>query len=522
MRTRVLVGSVALVTACSTGKGGDSSWNPTHAIPMASPIATRAAPCGPTGGGPYWILEGETVTFDAACATGTAGSFRIDPLPAGATFDGTHFQWTPGLDQAAVYHLHLADSLSGDVAEVKVGVADDFTNPHNVLVKDPTQYEEEYGVPVIFVSPGPNSFTTEIPVTLVYGGHTYAATGKKRGVTSTAYPKNSYVFTFPKDDKFSDPAHFDHKKRRIAVTNTFDDNSLLRNRMAYAMWAQMDPGHIRLQAYDAVVYLNGKFWGVYTVSDRIDHNLLKNEGVAETGNLFEAREHQADWRLVEGTSGAAKVVVHEGFEKKDGTPKDGQPGAWTDLDDDITWVATATNADFNANAGTRFDLRDYEDWWIFVTFMLAEDNAAKNSFHYHDVAAGGPFRYIPWDFNATFGQDWQTRRRDATAYNDFSYANHLFERMLGSGTIRSAMRARYRATLDGPWKKTDLDALFDGYAAEIAPVAHRDEAKWGATYRSYPAWADRTDFNSWDDEVRYLRNWIDRRWDYASKNYAAH
>ena len=63
--------------------------------------ATEPEPeCLPGGGGPYWIEEGETVTFTVTCATGApvdGANLMVAPLPAGATWDAAagRFTWTP-------------------------------------------------------------------------------------------------------------------------------------------------------------------------------------------------------------------------------------------------------------------------------------------------------------------------------------------------------------------------------------------------------------------------------------------
>jgi hypothetical protein len=66
--------------------------------------------CEPSGGGPHWLLEGETVTFPVTCATGLAlpdGAIEVGPLPDGATYDpvAREVTFSPGLDQAAVYEI---------------------------------------------------------------------------------------------------------------------------------------------------------------------------------------------------------------------------------------------------------------------------------------------------------------------------------------------------------------------------------------------------------------------------------
>jgi hypothetical protein len=146
-----------------------------------------------------------------------------------------------------------------------------------------------------------------------------------------------------------------------------------------------------------------------------------------------------------------------------------------------------------------------------VTFLRAEDSGAKNSFHYHHH---GLWRYVPWDFNASFGQGYTTTRRPPQDPVDFFHRNHLFERLHADSSSRTRIRERYRSALSAPWKKETLLALVDAYAAEIRESALRDEKKWAPSYRAYPSWSSRTDFTSHEDEVLYLRDWIDERWDF--------
>ena len=498
---------------------------PARAGGVAGPVGFHEPACAPTGGGPYWLLEGETVEFRPSCTSGIAlapSDFTVSPIPSGAHWDAKQglFSWTPALDQAAVYHLTLSVPASGEAVDVKIGVADDFQDPSNVPPHDPTTYTEEYGLPVVWLSSLPSS-ATYADVSLTYAGHVYHAQAKIRGVTSSAYPKQSYSVKFDKSDEFEDPSRDFIGKKGIALRAAFDDNSYLRDRLAFDLWNRMDPAHVQIGAYNVAVYGPKGFAGIYTLTDKIDDHLMKANGLDGAGNLYSAKTHDCNFRLVvDGTSGTLKATPHQGYLKTDGLPADGQPGAYDDLDSLVTFVATAGASTFHDQIATRIDVSEYEDWWVFVTFMVAADNAGKNSFHFHSpYSSGGVFRYVPWDFNATFGQDWQTIRTSAQDGDTFTTQNNLFARLLADATFHSDIKKRYAAILRGPWNEDDLLALVDARVAEIEPVARRDEAIWGATYRAYPGFAPRTDFNSHDQEVAYLRAWIQQRWKWQAARF---
>jgi hypothetical protein len=90
--------------------------------------------------------------------------------------------------------------------------------------------------------------------------------------------------------------------------------------------------------------------------------------------------------------------------------------------------------------------------------------------------------------------------------------NTLFARMLADPAIAGPLRERYHALLQGPLHVERVLALVDQYAAEVAAAARRDEARWGEAYRTFPRWAERTDFTSHEEEVQYLRHWVRAHW----------
>lgn len=235
----------------SSGDASASSSDATSSIADTSgTVSSEAVPdiptpaCGPSGGGPHWLLEGESIEVNVVCTSGTmlpGDAFVIDPLPDGATYDPVTatMAWTPALDQAAVYELTVSTPQTGESAIVKIGIADRWDAPDNVPVVDPLIYTEEYGLPVLHLQVSPEiNDGAYTPATTIYRGHTYTMEAKYRGAASLGYPKKSFTLEFSKDDKFNEPqlAGGFEDKRKIVLISTFDDNAYVRQRLAYELW----------------------------------------------------------------------------------------------------------------------------------------------------------------------------------------------------------------------------------------------------------------------------------------------
>ncbi|HYH97715.1 CotH kinase family protein [Hyalangium sp.] len=485
-----------------------------------TPEPPRATRCQPEGGGKHWLLEGETLTVTLRCAKGLTGPelrFTVSPLPAGASVDeeaGT-LRWTPAHDQAAVWTLALTERTTGETGTLEVGVVDNWQARGNVPIADPAVYTEEYGLPVFHLFfPGELTAGAYRPVELVYRGHRYSMEAQYRGATSSVLPNRGLTFKFPENDLFSEPLRaggFTGRRRLVLITH-FNENSYLRPRLAFDLWNRMSPDHIQIKTYSAVLYLNGRYRGVFTVADHVDDELMVRHGLSKKGDLFKAVDADANFSRLDA-EGEPKTVLHQGYEKKEGKPEEGWPTAFDGMNAVTAFVADTAGDAFREGRGELLNPQDYEDWWIFNTLILGTDSSAKNAYHYQAREPRTPTRFIPWDMDATFGQGWDTRRHSATELRDFASNNLLFARMLQDPAIAEPMRERYRQLLQGPLSKEEVLRLIDGYARELDAAARRDEARWGEQYRTYERWADRTDFTTWSEEVDYLRQWVDQRWD---------
>lgn len=459
-------------------------------------------------GSPYGT-EGGSLSIVYACEEQPDAVLTLDSPPAGATFVSNRLAWTPDLSQAGRYDLALRAERDGVGIPVQatVWVADAWADPDNVEV-DPLAYAEEFGVPVLNVElpPGTN-YSTDTAASLYWQGHQYTVGVQYRGASSASYPKHSFSIAFSADDEFDAPGW--HHRRNINITSTFDDNAYLRQKTCYDLWSALSDTHPVFQTKMVVLYLNNRYEGLQLITDHIDGEWQQDNGGNEDGNLYKAIDHSAN--LDVRYSGARKGSLHQGYEKKAGDPDD-----WTDLDQLVTFVATSDDATFSAEMDATLSRDDFMYWWVFVRFVDGGDSAGKNSYLYHDPSdAASTWRYTPWDFNHSMGQDWQTIRVSAENPYDYTGNNKFFERVFADPTLAAEMTARMRAALDGPFAKDAILARIDDDYAEIDAAARRDWQKWQPQYDDYWGW--RGDLQDYDGEAAYLRAWVSDRWDYLDQ-----
>jgi hypothetical protein len=226
----------------------------------------------------------------------------------------------------------------------------------------------------------------------------------------------------------------------------------------------------------------------------------------------------------------------EGFVKKDGIPDDCgadektfTPSAFDDLVQFYDFVSKSDTPTFEANVAKTLQLSDYIGWYIHGTTIMSSDSYAKNGLHYHDPM-GGPWRAIVWDYNASFGQDWATRRATPNM-NPASFAtvaagtpatNNLWKRLLNSPTYGPMIKARYAAVLKNELKIDTVLAQWDAMVKEVDAGAKRDERKWGTAYKNYygPTTSyKRSDFLTYTQEIAYTRQWLQDRWKFLQTLY---
>ena len=529
--SRHLLAALSLLAACAEPTPSTSAREPARPAPAPlaelpgatpSPDAPRlgpiAVPTGPVCAPELrleraYVTEGEQARVTARCSS----SARLDGLvttlgPAGwrwapASGVGT---WQTGLADGGVHVVTLEVRAGPDApverASAQLSIADAFEAPANMPV-DPARYEAEWGLPVLHLFPSAPLGESYVPTRAFYEGVAYEGAAKIRGATSSGYPKPPLLVKF-------DPVPLRlagrPDKHHLVLISDFDDNSYARQRQVFGTWAAMAAwsGEARLvpQPFPLVVFLDGRYQGLYTAVDHVDDEFVAEHGLSRDGNLYKSVNHDANFRMTDAW-GDPKGALEAGWEKKEGLPADD----FSDLNALTTWASTVDDARFAAELDDWLPRTEWMDWLLLVHFHAADDSGGKNAYVYDDPRQPRRFRYAPWDFNHSLGQDWTTARVGSDAFNDFSWSNELFARFQRDPALAAELWARFAAMRapGGPLSREAQLALLDGtYAGTEAPV-RRDWARWGPTYLQYWSW--RSDLTTPAEERAWVRRWLVER-----------
>ena len=344
-----------------------TSTDTTAPVPTCDPIIAMTTD--------MW-LEGEM--FQAQITCSGEGDLNLSEITvsgvAGLQVEHTGaLSWQTNLDSSGRYDLALSVSTPGQPDQISVWpfwVAES-TDADNILA-NPVDYTEEWGIPVVHVTVDSNisqSYTTA--EVWFYGDH-YDAQIKVRGAASSGYPKNSYTIRFPNTDLNANPVGMGNKDHLVLITS-FDDNSYIRQKLVYDTWADMathaNEDRLTPRTFFAVVYINNAYHGLYTACDRIDNHFVEEMGLSNGGNLYKAVSHDANFYL--------KSNLHAGYEKTEGSPPQGWPHAFDDLDSLVYYAGSSSAETFMDDASEWISVEEFMDWFLLVHYASAGDSAGR-------------------------------------------------------------------------------------------------------------------------------------------------
>jgi spore coat protein H len=377
----------------------------------------------------------------------------------------------------------------------------------------PTTYPAyEDGLPTIHLWTATEINADDYTPAVVHAdGHLYRADAKYRGASSLDFPKKSYTIKFDRDELFNDRrvAGGFLRKRKAVLYSSFDDNSYLRTVLAFSLWNRLQGGKLAVQAYHAVLYLDGQYHGLYTVLDFIDEDFFDSHGLGDEGQLFKAVGHATfyptapAWTLYEKKAGLPEV----------GADTEGD-SAFAPIDALRGFVRDADAATFTTDVPNVIDLQSYISWFILVSALEADDSFGKNTYSYQPQE-NDRWYLVPWDFNGSFGQDYMTGRQTVThtVFGQAGY-NLLIKRLYADPVFGPMLRERYATALHTDIEVSGLVEEMQSLAQKIAAAAVRDEGRWGDAYRHFSRWATRPDLTTHRQEVTYLLTWVVERWAY--------
>jgi len=277
------------------------------------------------------------------------------------------------------------------------------------------------------------------------------------GKVGVRFKGTSSFYGYPGDKKalrvkFSAFADYNfYGLKKINLNNCWSDPSFLREKLYLDFLREQ--GIAAPRANFARVYLNGVYWGLYTLVEHVDKTFLKSRFGNNDGNLFKA-EKQADlsWQGNDQQSYYDNYALQTNEKEND----------WSDLLALIDTINHSTDAQLENALASILNTQGFLRVWAANNVFMNLDSylgSANNFYMYHNESKG-VFDWIIWDVNLAFGA------RTSRDTLDLFYKEEerpLLRRLLKNETYRRAYLQeveRLAAGLDEALLFPKIDALF--------------------------------------------------------------
>ena len=316
------------------------------------------------------------------------------------------------------------------------------------------------------------------------------------GASSQAYEKKSLALSLETPTRWLGM----NPGRNWVLNAAAVDCSLMRHKLSYDLFQSLSSDGSKRHAASSrfvELRLNGQYHGTYLLMERVESSLLgftpKGHNSRGPAVIYKAIDHDANF----------SNPGHAGYEQREPDPETQE--FWSPLDDLNQFVATATDSDFtNDRSGitSRLDIDNAIDFHLLVLLTSNMDGIDKNFILARDVPTESHpvprFFFVPWDYDATFGRNWEGSPVEPT----FWLSNHLFDRLLSHAAFRQKYSDRWRALRRCQFSVETVHRMIDENARALATSAQRNESRWT------PIRGVESGALAFTDDVAQMKEWI--------------
>ncbi len=324
------------------------------------------------------------------------------------------------------------------------------------------------------------------------------------GNWTTAFPQKSMTFYARRDygankmqhDFFEGGARDvddakikEYKKVTIRNGGNGYDNCRFRDDLNQSLAEGLNLGRQAKQDY--IVFLDGEFWGCYSMQEKLDENYIESHYHVDAGNV---------------------TTVKNGYEY------DGQQSTYQDFQQFWNWAMSAdmANASNYQKVCETVDIQGLMDFVAFESYIVNWDCMLNNNnwmiWRADETDASNPYadgkwRFLLFDTEYSSGYDGQCSvRRNYFQDMDRSGKNtslgSLFFKLMQNSEFKQQFQKRYQTIV-----KENFDA--NKVSEKIDTFASLTKAATNDTFRRFSIGA------SFDSNVKIIRNFYNKRSEYA-------
>lgn len=245
-----------------------------------------------------------------------------------------------------------------------------------------------------------NDSSSYIPAQVIINGNVIDSAGIQFKGNSSYYnyPGNKKPFTIS-FDQYDSLQRFDGLKS-VNLNNLYQDPSFMREKLFLDFLNQK--GLYAPRANYAKLFLNGSYWGLYYISERVNKTFCKDRFGNNDGNLFKGDGNNAACANLE-YHGVMSPYYNCYTLKTNATAND-----WNDLINLTYQVNTTTGSGFKDSVEKVLNTNSFIGAWaacnIFVDFDSYAFRFVHNYYLYHNTSSD-KFEWISWDVSTSFGLD---------------------------------------------------------------------------------------------------------------------
>jgi hypothetical protein len=378
-----------------------------------------------------------------------------------------------------------------------------FTGPP---VGDNTGHGWTRPVSLELISSAEEGFSTTCGLRL-HGGH---------GRLAEKNPKHSFRFVFKekygaKSLKYplfgeGEPQKFDQLVLRCHFGNSWQhwaEGNRQKAQYTRDVWArrmQRKLGHTSVNARYVHLFLNGLYWGLYNLAERVDDQFGKDHLGGQKsdidvvkieedgGNHIEAAEGDLDaWNLL------VKTVADIGASS------------------DNTTLYNALQG-LNADGEPDENLEPLLDIDHFIDYMLINQYGGNTDWDHHNWyairrrgAGSQGFRFLCWDTEMIFENE---RENTLMVNNGRSFPSGMFHNLLNNSDFSRRYLRRAKALLadDGLLGQQSVVELWDSLYNTISYALYDEAARWGDYRRDVHPWQSMGSLYTVDETYQNERN----------------
>ncbi|NLC47857.1 MAG: hypothetical protein GX758_00650, partial [Tenericutes bacterium] len=315
------------------------------------------------------------------------------------------------------------------------------------------------------------------------------------GGSTRGHSKKSYELKFKKmygDAKLEyqvfddvDSAVFDSIVLRTGSQDDIvseDKGTLIRDIVGTSLVAEYTS--VDVQAYrPAVLYLNGKYWGLYFIREKIDETLV--------GNHYNVKATKKNTDIL----------------RIDSQVKSGSSSKYNKMTSFISNNSLSNSSNY-AKIKEQINIENLCDFWIAETWTANNDIVNARYFSDPNVD-NGRWHYIFYDLDYAFynvDKNYYAFSTDPSGMTFNGYSTFLLRNLMKSSEFKKTYLERLSYNLKNTWATKTVLKRIDDVIDEIGTnEIKRNMERWNFSY------------SKWENNVKLLKNYVNKRNQYMIK-----